>query len=62
MLYARDIWNEYLATNTLGIKNSLNTLTTLNLPLQFKVHIWRKKKGWQGPYKLITINSQTCTI
>jgi hypothetical protein len=31
--------------NILKIRNGLNTLTTLNLPLQFKVHIWRKKKN-----------------
>ena len=48
--------------NALGIRNGLNTLTMLNLPLQSKVRVWRKKKGWLGLYKLIIINSQTCTI
>ena len=43
--------------NILEIKNGLNTLTILNLLLQFKVRVWRKKKGWQGLYKLIIINS-----
>jgi len=43
--------------NALGIRNSLNTLTTLNLPLQSKVRVWRKKGGWLGLYKLIIINS-----
>ena len=43
--------------DVLGIRNGLNTLTTLNLPLQFKVRVWRKKGGWSGLYKLIVINS-----
>jgi len=34
----------------------------LDLPLQSEVHVWHKKNGWQGPYKLIAINGQTCTI
>jgi len=36
--------------NALGIRNGLNTLTTLNLPLQSKVRVWREKGGWLGPY------------
>ena len=48
--------------DALGIKNGLNTLITLNLPLQSEVRVWHKKKGWRGPYKLIAINGQTCTI
>jgi hypothetical protein len=31
--------------DALGMRNSPNTSTTLNLPLQSKVRIWRKKKG-----------------
>jgi len=31
--------------NILGIRNGLNTLTTLNLPLQSKVRVWCKKGG-----------------
>jgi len=31
--------------NALGIRNGPNTLTTLDLPLQSKVRIWRKKGG-----------------
>ena len=34
----------------------------LDLLLQSKVRVWCKKKRQQSPYKLITINSQTCTI
>ena len=31
--------------DVLGIRNGLNTLTTLNLPLQSEVRVWRKKGG-----------------
>jgi len=34
----------------LGMRNGPNTSTTLDLPLQSKVHIWREKGGWSGPY------------
>ena len=34
----------------------------LNLLLQSKVRVWREKKGQQGLYKFIAINSQTYTI
>jgi len=36
--------------NALGIRNSPNTLTTLDLLLQSEVHVWREKGGWLGPY------------
>ena len=44
------------------MRNGPNTLTTLNLPLQSEVRVWREKRGWRGPYKLIAIDGQTCTI
>jgi hypothetical protein len=31
--------------NTLAIKNGLNTISTLSLPILLKVHIWCKKDG-----------------
>jgi len=43
--------------NVLEIRNGLNTLTMLDLPLQSEVRVWRKKGEWLGPYKLIAINS-----
>jgi len=45
-----------------AIKNGLNTIPILSLPILLKVHIWRKKDGWNRPYKLLAINSKTCTI
>jgi hypothetical protein len=44
------------------MRNGPNTSTTLDLPLQSKIRIWREKKGWRGLYKLIAIDGQTCII
>ena len=49
----KEVWRLYATrqvNDALGIRNSPNTLTTLNLPLQSKVRVWRKKGGWSGPH------------
>jgi hypothetical protein len=46
----------------LAMRNGPNTLDTINLPIQSDVRVWRDKDGWKGPYKLIAIDGETCTI
>ena len=46
----------------LAIRNGPNTISTLSLPILLEVHVWRKKDGWNGPYKLLVINSEIYTI
>ena len=46
----------------LAIRNGLNTIFMLSLPILLKVYIWRKKDGWNGLYKLLVINSKIYTI
>ena len=41
----RNIEARHKVTDTLGILNRLNTLPTLNLPLNSKVHVQYKHKG-----------------
>jgi len=48
--------------DALGMRNGPNTSTTLDLPLQSEVRVWREKGGWSGPHQLIAIDGQTCTI
>ena len=48
--------------DALTMKNGPNTASTLDLPLQSDVRVWREKKGWKGPYKLLSIDGETCTI
>ena len=53
---------EYQVKDVLTIKNGPNTISTLSLLILSEVHVWRKKYGWNGPYKLLAINSEICII
>ena len=46
----------------LAMRNGPNTSSILNLPIQSDVRVWREKDGWTGPFKLLTVNGETCTI
>ena len=46
----------------LAIRNGLNTISTLSLPILSKVRVWREKDGWNGPYKLLVINGEIYII
>ena len=46
----------------LAIRNGLNTIFMLSLPILLKVYVWCKKDGWNGLYKLLAINSKIYTI
>jgi hypothetical protein len=35
---------------------------TANLPLQSDVRVWREGSGWKGPYKLLSVDGETCTL
>ncbi|RDW58864.1 hypothetical protein BP6252_13340 [Coleophoma cylindrospora] len=49
-------------SDALAMRNGLDTSQTLNLPLQSDVRVWREKEGWTGPYKLLHIDGETCTV
>ena len=46
----------------LAIRNSPNTISMLSLPILLKVCVWREKDGWNGLYKLLTINGEIYII
>ena len=46
----------------LAIKNGLNTIFMLSLPILSEVHVWREKDSWNGLYKLLAINSKIYII
>jgi hypothetical protein len=46
----------------LAMRNGPSTKSTLDLPLQSDVRVWREKDGWNGPYKLLAIDGETCTV
>ena len=45
-----------------AMRNGLNTTSMLSLPILSEVRVWCEKHGWNGPYKLLVINGETCTI
>ncbi|KAI0994535.1 hypothetical protein K3495_g13645 [Podosphaera aphanis] len=52
----RKIQAKRQVADALGMRNSPNTKNTENLPLNSDVRVWRGKKGWMGPYKLLNID------
>jgi hypothetical protein len=48
--------------NMLNIRNGPEVTDTINLPLQNKIRVWREKHGWQGLYKIITIDGYNITL
>ncbi len=58
----RRIHAERYIREALAMRNGPNTYKLHELPLQSNVLVYREKNGWNGPYKLIAINGETCTI
>ena len=57
-----------MISDALNMPNGPNTLSTLNLPLNSDVRVWREHEGsngrggWTGPHTLLSIQGQTCTV
>ncbi len=62
MKEVRRIYAERQVKEALAMRNGPNTYKLHELPLQSNVLVYREKNGWNGPYKLIAINGETCTI
>jgi len=58
----RRLQAERQVKEALAMRNGSNTISTLSLPILLEVRVWREKDGWNGPYKLLAINGETCTI
>jgi polyhydroxyalkanoate synthesis regulator phasin len=48
--------------DALEARNGPTTSEVLNLPLQSDVRVWREKKKWQGPFKLLAIEGEECIV
>ncbi|KAM3426148.1 hypothetical protein NHJ13734_009630 [Beauveria thailandica] len=48
--------------DALRMRNGPVTSHLQDLPLQSEVRVFREKGGWKGPYKLLAVNSETCTL
>ncbi|KAJ6050709.1 uncharacterized protein N7446_010818 [Penicillium canescens] len=58
----RRLHAERQVNDALAMRNGPNITTTLDLPLQSDVRVWREKGGWKGPYKLLAMDGETCTV
>ena len=53
---------ERAVTDALNTRNGPSTEDVTALPLQSEVMVWREKKGWQGPYKVINTKDQDVMV
>jgi hypothetical protein len=58
----RWLYTKQQVNNALVMRNSLNTIATVDLLLQSDVRVWRENKGWKGLYKLLATNRDICII
>jgi hypothetical protein len=58
----RRLYAERQVKEALAMRNCPNTNKLHGLPLQSDVLVYREKDGWSGPFKLITLSGETCTI
>ncbi|KAJ5904893.1 uncharacterized protein N7473_001809 [Penicillium subrubescens] len=58
----RRLHAERQVNDALAMRNGPNITTTLDLPLQSDVRVWREKGGWKGPYKLLAMDGEICTV
>ena len=49
-------------TEALNTRNGPSTAEVLALPLQSEVSVWREHDGWQGPYKVLSIEGHDITV
>ncbi|KAI0991809.1 hypothetical protein K3495_g16378, partial [Podosphaera aphanis] len=58
----RHLYAKRQVRDALAIRNGPSTEATLNLPINSMVRVWREKEGWKGPYKLLAIDGEACTL
>ncbi|KAM4062355.1 reverse transcriptase (RNA-dependent DNA polymerase) [Hirsutella rhossiliensis] len=58
----RQLSAERQVKDALRTRNGPSTADVLSLPLQSEVRVWREKDGWQGPFKIASIDGHNVTI
>ncbi|KAF1934823.1 hypothetical protein EJ02DRAFT_460893, partial [Clathrospora elynae] len=58
----RKLTAERQVADALSTRNGPDTADVLALPLQSKVLIWRESDGWNGPYKVASIDGHNVTV
>src|SRR5436305_2587248 len=49
-------------TDALQIRNGPRTQHLQGLPINSKVLVWREKEKWTGPWKLLSMEGETCRV
>jgi hypothetical protein len=49
-------------SDALAMRNGPSICKIHDLPLQSDMLVYREKDGWNGPYKLIAVSGETCTV
>lgn len=49
-------------TEALRMRNGPSTTAIHDLPLNSQVLVWREKAKWQGPYRLLSLQGETCVV
>ena len=57
----RHLYAERQVKDALQMRNGL-VVSSLKLPIQSDIRVWREKEGWTGPFKLIATDGKTCTV
>lgn len=55
MSEVRKIHAQRKVANALAMRNGPNVTETLSLPLYSEVLVYREKRGWTGPWKLLVM-------
>jgi hypothetical protein len=58
----RKIAAERQVADALNTQNGPTTEDVLALPLQSEVLVWRESDGWNGPYKIISVDGHNVTV
>ncbi|KAF1934523.1 hypothetical protein EJ02DRAFT_203408, partial [Clathrospora elynae] len=58
----RKLTAERQIADALNTRNGPATADTLALPLQSEVLVWRESDGWNGPYKIASIDGHNVTV
>ena len=56
------LWAKQTVNNALYHRNGPNITLVHNLPLNFKVLMWRKNGNWTRPYHLLAVEDETYYI
>ena len=62
MKVLRKLSAERKVTDALNARNGPNTADVLALPLQSEVLVWRESDGWNGPYKIASIDGHNIIV